>query len=218
MSLELLRNEPISSACCLQTDSLPVYFNVAVEGASDIPIAERLLAESGHHVHAIYDQRGKGRLDRNLHRYNTAARFSNWLVLRDLDHDAPCAGAMAGQLLPDRSERMYFRIAVREVESWLLADRQSIARSLSVRIGLVPEDPESVDDPKAEIVRLARSSRSRATREDLVPAPGTSAPVGPGYLSWVAEYASTKWRPSVAADRSRSLARCMAALRGAAAE
>jgi len=35
---------------------------------------------------------------------------------------------------------------------------------------------------------------------------------GPGYTSRIIEYASNHWRPSAAAKRSPSLARCIAAL------
>ena len=39
----------------------------------------------------MHGKKGKDGLLRNLDGYNRAARFSPWVVLVDLDHDADCA-------------------------------------------------------------------------------------------------------------------------------
>jgi hypothetical protein len=103
---------------------------------------------------------------------------------------------------------MYFRVAVREVESWILADRATLAQFLGVTVGKVPRDPDTLDNPKREIVNLAQHSRRREIREDMVPRPKSGRIEGPAYASRVIEYASTLWRPSVAAKYSDSLRRC----------
>ncbi|MBI5529673.1 MAG: hypothetical protein HY897_25385 [Deltaproteobacteria bacterium] len=102
---------------------------------------------------------------------------------------------------------MRLHIAVRAVEAWLLADVDGLHRFLVVPRTLVPPDPESLDRPKADLVAIARHSRSRAIREAFVPAAGTTAAVGPGYTTMLAEFALHHWRPGVAAARSPSLAR-----------
>lgn len=185
---------------------------VLVEGDSDVAVARRLLELVGLEIGPVYGLHGKNLLDRRLHAYNQAARHGKWLVLRDLNGDASCAPELAGRLLPRPSQGMSFRIAVRALQAWLLADRTHMARFLSVPIHRIPADPDRLINPKLELVNIARRSRRRAIREDLVPAPGTSARVGPGYTSRVIEFATDLWRPLAAANLSGSLARSITSL------
>ena len=186
---------------------------VAAEGPTDFPVLRRLLSEAGHQIAFTYGGSGKQALDRDLGGYNAAARFTPWLVLRDLDHDEPCASALAGRLLPSPAPHMRLRIAVRETESWLMADAEALAEFLSVSPASIPLAPDALNDPKGELVNLARRSRRRDIREDMAPRPGFTAVVGPAYGSRLAEFVRMHWRPSVAAERSPSLRRTLQRLR-----
>jgi hypothetical protein len=93
-----------------------------------------------------------------------------------------------------------------------MGDREGLASYLGISTSLVPASPESLDDPKRALVALARQCRRKDIREDMVPYEGSSAPVGPGYLARVREFADAHWRPDVASQSSPSLARCVAAL------
>lgn len=190
----------------------PIVVTVAVEGPTDVPVVKRLLHTLGLQAGPIHDKGGKGGLDTRLRSYNQAARFSPWLVLRDLDHDEMCAGQLVGRLLPAPSEYMRFRVAVRETEAWLIADRIRLAEWLCIPPDVVPNDPDALDDPKRALIDLARTSRKRSIREDMTPMEGTTARVGPGYLARIVEYTRDYWQPERAAESSKSLARCMAAL------
>ncbi|MBI4516327.1 MAG: hypothetical protein HY699_10995 [Deltaproteobacteria bacterium] len=198
---------------CSVTDLMALVVSVAVEGATDVPVAERLVTLAGLSVGAVYVANGKGRLDRSLRGYNNAARFGRWFVVRDLDRDAGCAPDFVRQLLPTPASHMILRIAVRAMEAWLLADREQMSRFLAVPIDRIPASADALADPKGALVAAARHSRLRSIREDMVPAPGTSARVGPGYPSRIIEFARERWRPRVAARRSTSLAGCIAALK-----
>ena len=110
------------------------------------------------------------------------------------------------------------RVAVRSAEAWLLADRAGIADFLRVRVAAVPADPEGLFAPKVALVNVARQSRSPQIREDMVPARGYTAPVGPLYVARLTEFVERHWRPEVAADVSQSLRRTLAALQGLAAQ
>lgn len=173
----------------------------------------RLLDMVGLEMGDVHGLRGKNLLDQRLRGYNNAARFAPWVVVRDLNRDAPCASALVQQLLPTPAPGMCLRIAVRSAEAWLLADREEISRFLSVSPARVPVAPDMALDPKRLLVDLARRSRRRAIREDVVPPPGTSGVVGPGYSGRIIEFASKSWRPHVAARQSRSLSRSIQALR-----
>lgn len=109
--------------------------------------------------------------------------------------------------LPSPEPSMIFRIAVREVEAWLLADLDAIADFLHISRDNVPRDPETLDDPKRTLVNLARGSGSREIREDLVPRDGGGRSVGPAYTARMTEFATLNWRPEEASKRSPSLRR-----------
>jgi hypothetical protein len=190
----------------------PLVVTVAIEGPGDVPLVERLLETVGLDVGNVYVLGGKATLDRRLAGFNHAARHAQWLVLRDLDSDAACAPELKAELLPTPGAHMCFRIAVRAAEAWLLADRERIAPFLGIPRERVSAAPESLDDPKQAVVNLARRSRFRAIRADMVPATGTSARVGPGYTSRIVEFARDHWRPKVAARHSPSLAACVRSL------
>lgn len=160
----------------------------------------------------VIEAGGKLRLDKNLAGYNHAARHHLWFVLRDLDHDAPCAGEVCQQLLPKPQTGMMLRLAVRAVESWLLADTEAIAHWLGIASSKVPAAPDQLEHPKRELVNLARRSPSSNLRQDLVPRPEARSLVGPGYVSQIRAYVENSWRPEEAAGRSPSLSRCLGAL------
>jgi hypothetical protein len=110
---------------------------------------------------------------------------------------------------------MCFRIAVRAVEAWLLADRERVAQFLGVRPARVPHDPDGLDDPKEAVVNLARQSRRHAIRNELVPSARSGRRVGPLYTARMIEFVGDEqdgWRPEFAAKASNSLARCLKSL------
>jgi hypothetical protein len=192
---------------------MSVIITCAVEGPTDTPVAHRLVRHLGFTPGPAYEMGGKSRLDQRLGAYNNAAAFAPWLVLRDMDHGEPCAGALVQRLLPHQESGMCFRIAVREIEAWLLADRDALARYVSVNSSLVPLSPDTLPHPKRTLVDLARRSARRAIREDFVPSADSTAVVGPGYLSRISDFTSRYWRPDIAAAASPSLARCIRALK-----
>lgn len=184
----------------------------AVEGHIDEVVLRRLLREHSLQCTAVYGKHGKADLIQKLAGYNHAAQHNRWCVLIDLDHDAECAPELVGRLLPSPAEGMLLRVAVHEVESWLLADRRRIAQFLGVPLAQVPMRPDHIDAPKQLMVGLARGSRLRAIREDLVPRPESGRKEGPAYTSQVTGFVLERWQPADAARYSDSLARCMAAL------
>ena len=138
---------------------------VATEGPIDTSVARRICVEVNLEIAAVHGERGKGRLDRSLGGYNAAARH--------LNTDAGCAPYLRERLLATPSPGMVFRIAVHEVESWLMADQVSFARYFSVSEGLLTRDPESVRHPKEHLVNVVR--RSRYLQHRQLPSSGCSA-------------------------------------------
>ena len=126
-----------------------------------------------------------------------------------------CAAALR-RLVAEAGTQHVFLAAVRAVEAWLLADRESLATFLSVAASHIPREPEGVTDPKRAMVDLAMHSRRREIREDMVPRPRSGRTVGPAYTSRLIEFVmdtAAGWRPDVAARSSDSLSRCLRCLR-----
>jgi hypothetical protein len=190
---------------------------VAVEGESDEAVIRAIAAVVGLQIAAVHGKRGKDHLNKQLRAYNHAAAVSPWLVVRDLDADAPCPGELLAALLPAPSRGMTCRIAVRAVESWLLADRGSIATFLGVAETLIPADVDAIPDPKGFVVDLARRSRHRHIRSGIAPDAGAPNRVGREYNGMIIEYVLRHWRPLQAQLCSRSLQRCVARLQAVAA-
>jgi len=135
------------------------------------------------------------------------------LALVDLmDTGLPCPPAVVDAWLPRRDPGMLFRVVVREVESWLLADRTNLADFLRVAVAKVPSAPEEEIDPKQSLVNLARKSRSAEIRRLLVPAKGSSATEGPAYTSEMRRFVDNHWDVAEARKNAPSLASCLKAL------
>ncbi len=184
---------------------LPIH--CLVEGSVDEAVVKRVLSslciETGTIYHASIPA-----FKTRLRRFNHAARHSPWFALCDLDQEE-CAPLRSRRYLPEPVPGMCFRIAVRAVEAWLLADRESVARFLGVAKGAVPAAPEQERDPKSRLVAIAHRSRSRAIREGLAPAEGDFRGVGPEYTLMIGEFVRDRWSPQRAADRAPSLRRAV---------
>ena len=182
----------------------------------DEAVLRRLLTQVGALAGPIYGRQGKQHLRQRLNGYNQAARFTPWVILIDLDHDETCAPPLRDSWLPTPAPYLCFRIAVHEIEAWLMADRERLAHFFSIARSRIPVEPEAVDEPKRIMVELARHSRRRAIREDMAPRPQSGREVGPAYSSRLIEFiesTSSGWRPDVAAKSSDSLARSLRCLR-----
>ena len=195
----------------------PVVFSGAVEGIVDEAVLQRLIRYVGARAGPIHGKQGKQFLLQRMDGYNRAAHFTPWVVLVDLDQDAECAPPLRTVWLPSPAPRMGFRVAVREVEAWLLADPETLSAFLGEAASRIPRLPEAEPDPKRTMVDLAGRSRRREIREDMVPRPGSGRSEGPAYASRLIEFAlggrHACWRPDVAARSSQSLRRCLACMR-----
>lgn len=193
-----------------------VFVTGAVEGITDEAVLRRICTYAGAKTGTVYGKSGKQHILTRISGYNNSARYRHWLVLLDLDMDADCAPAVLGSWLAAPAALMCLRIAVHELEAWILSDRERFAEFFSVSLVRVPLNPDLLPDPKAALVSLAQSSRKSDIRVDMVPRPGSGQAVGPAYASRVIEFVqdtNAGWRPEVAEQSSDSLRRCIAAIR-----
>lgn len=181
----------------------------AVEGLTDVAVARRLISVCGLVPVETLVAHGKTKLDPRLPGFNAAAQRAPYVVLRDADHDSGCIVELRDRLLGDRpAPLMCCRIAVREIESWLLADHEGFRDFFHVQ-RKPPDLPDNEDRPKRTLVNLCRRSRRIAIREGIVPREGSGRSVGPDYVALVGEFASSRWSPEEARERSDSLDRAL---------
>jgi hypothetical protein len=203
------------SSCVVWEVTLPILSG-AVEGDLDEAVLHRIVRQAGLSLAKIYGRQGKTSLLRAIRGYNAAAHHASWIVLVDLDRDCECAPPCARRWLPDPAPHMCFRLVVRSIEAWLLADGDRVANFLGVPRHLVPHDPDALDDPKRALVDLARRSRRRALRDEIVPRAGSGRSVGPLYTTRMIEFVQDEaagWRVDHALGVSNSLTRCVTHLR-----
>lgn len=191
---------------------MPPVLQAAVEGDLDEAVLRRLVRHCGAELGNVYGREGKSQLKASIGGYNAAAKRFPWVVLVDLDESHECAGELRTEWLPDEAPLMCLRVAVRQVESWLLADKDSAAPFLGVSQATLPADPDAELHSKRRLVHLAERSRWRPIREGLVPPPGSGRAVGPLYNALLRRFVVDRWKPDVAATRSESLRRCLLAL------
>ena len=139
---------------------------------------------------------GYGQIKAQLPAFNNLAKAKPVIVLTDLDVHMQCPGELWSKWMPkiNKHPNLVFRVAVKEVEAWLLADRDNMAALLSIPLVDVPLDPESLEDPKVEIVNLARKSPSQDIHHALVPVAGSTAEVGRSFDTTLANFARANSR------------------------
>lgn len=188
------------------------FISVVVEGTTDEIVFTRIFHYVGIDHYRVMGKNGKEDILKKLSNYNHAAQHSNWLVCVDLDNSAECAPEFVADKLPIPAENMIFRVAVRSIESWLLADHTRFAAYLRIADANIPRQPDTLLNPKVSLINLVRRSHRTQLREDIVPRDGSGAQVGPGYVSRIGEFAIDQWRPEIAAENSPSLRKCIDAL------
>jgi len=204
---------------------MAITINIGVEDALSEVVIRRMLNEvrRGYIVKTRYPTSGKtyervapsgyGFLKSNMAAFNEAARDIPYLILADLDAN-PCAATLGGIWLKQKMHpNLIFRVAIREVEAWLLADRDSMAAFMHLPISKFPANPELIGDPKQHIVNLAKSSPLPDIVEGIAPAPGSFAQVGPNYPPMMISFVRSNWDISSAASNCESLRRALAHLK-----
>lgn len=188
---------------------------IYAEGALDLVAAQKLMRSLGISLEGatLIDTHGRGGFWQRAPKYEEMARHNGPVFgLTDLDRDECAPRLLAAKLRHFPHARNALRIAVRALESWMLADRNAIAGFMRVSGRRIPPDPDALDDPKIELVNVARHSKRRSIRADMVPQQGKSGKVGAGYEPRMREFIVNAWEPRRAAINSPSLRKAIAAV------
>ncbi len=191
-----------------------MYFNLLVEGYVDEALASKLISHCGHESGITFGIKGWTYIHSKAKSFDQSCHGQGLLTLVDLmDTREQCPSVVVNAWVPNRSPHHVFRVVMREAESWVLADRDSIAEFLGIPIAKIPFAPEDLEDPKRTLINLARTSRRKTVRDALVPADNTSASEGPLYTSEITKYIAERWNPEKASAQAPSLARAITRLK-----
>ncbi len=192
----------------------PIPINLAVEDSLSEAVLRKIIQYSGrpYSIGVCYSHEGYGYLKKTIKGFNNAAKGTPFLVLTDLD-TYKCPQALIKKWLPNpKNPNLLFRVAVREVESWILADQKGIAKYLGIQTILVPQNPDTLTDPKKILISLADKSRKKELREAIVPRLGGQAEQGPDYNGALIAFVNERWNMNTAKSASRSLKKAVDAV------
>ena len=188
-----------------------IAINLVFEDSLSGSVLQKLLANSkkDYIVGYRYNSGGFGWIRKRINGFNQAARGMSYLILTDLDQNE-CPPALLDEwLIGDRHHNLIFRVAEKQVESWLLGCRTLFAKFLGVRENLIPGNVDEITNAKAFVIDLARRSPRRQLRLDIVPQEGSTAKVGPDYNGRLIHFVESIWDPNIAKELSPSLRRAM---------
>jgi hypothetical protein len=187
---------------------IPIH--LAVEDELSEKVLRRLLIDSGRpfHVNFVINRGGFGYLRSKIDGFNKSAKGLPFLVLTDLDQHVCPSALIHDWLGKPISPNLIFRVAVREIEAWILGDRENFSSFLGISADQVPLNPETLADPKRTLVQLATKARRSDVRRRLVPRQHMTAVQGPEYNSCLSEFVASAWSPSASSLVCPSLAKC----------
>ena len=197
---------------------------LAVEDRLSEAVATKILNNSGFEIVRKSGQprgsllKGKSHLQKIAPEFNRSAAGPNYFfMLTDLDSPQDCpANLIQSWVRSPLHPRFFLRVAVMEVESWVMADRIAIATFLEIPLVQVPSRTDEILHPKEFLVSLARKSPSAKLRKELVPGRGRrSLNIGPGYNRCLSDFVSDAWNLERAAAVSPSLKRTVDRLHSA---
>lgn len=183
---------------------------LATEDLLSEAVADRLVVETGPMLQVAVRLRneGCGYLKEKLPGLIHLAPNVPVFLLTDLDRGACPHTLIASWCDPSKlPAALLFRVAVREVEAWLLADREGFSDFSGVPPNKISSTPEALEDPKRELVNLVSRYGRKTIKQDIVPAKRGTAKVGLGYNVALIAFVRESWNPARAAVRADSLAR-----------
>ena len=169
------------------------------------------------------NKRGCGNLKLLIPKVSAMAKNAGLrtFILTDLDK-TECAPELIRSwfnlkgVSPNIPNNLLFRIAEREVEAWLLADRVGLSSFLGIAAVNFSQTPDSLPDPKQHLLAVIQSKGRKRYHKDMLPS--GHAHVGPEYNSKLCEFVETHWNLDVARNYSSSLEKALAALNHIALE
>ena len=184
---------------------------IATEDRLSEAVALRLIRDSGRQFCEFHSMGMKGKQDlrREVRKYLNMTKTMPVLMITDLDNDS-CPADLRSHWFRRLSIpcKFLFRVAVRETEAWIMADREGFASFSNAPLPKVPHAPEGLSDPKNELLRLIRRySPSQLKREMVADRGHGSFKQGSSYNPRLCDFVETGWDLDRASNTAPSLAR-----------
>lgn len=183
---------------------------IATEDALSEAVADHLVAKVNHGLQVIVRLRrnGYGYLKKKFPELVQTARKIPVFLLTDLDRiECPPILIDSWSGTAALPSGMLFRVAVREIEAWLLADREGFAAFFGVPLTKLPLHPETIADPKQLMLNLVRRHSKREIKTAILPERGSQAKIGFGYNQMLSRFVAEHWSIERAMMASDSLTR-----------
>lgn len=151
------------------------------------------------------DTRGVTKLVANFPRYFDFAQYQPVLCVADTDGKCP-KELLERWRLSAAPSRFILRLAVREAESWAMADREAFAGHFKVALNKIPFRVDDLADPKQHVLNLIARSSVRQFRDEMISQVERARP-GLGYNLHLQDFVKRAWRCVDAQAHSASLQR-----------
>lgn len=152
---------------------------------------------------------GAGELRKKVKAFANISRIPDkaTLILTDLDQSPSVESLInewkEGKKYPDT---FFIHVAIREIESWVLADADAFSQWSGVPKNKVPHNPDNENDVKQTLLNLVRRYGGTSIKNDLLPAQGsTTSKVGIAYNNSLASFVCKHWNIQRAKLNSPSL-------------
>ena len=156
---------------------------------------------------------GNSQIFNNLDVYRElSARISSVILFIDLDNkpETPCSPSLLrAHPINNRQSPPQFqiRIAVRTVESWLLADKEGMEQYFGIPQDAIIDNPEELPNPKQVLLNLIKRNATKEVRHGMLPIDG--ARVGLEYNNYLTDFINTAWDSTRACANADSLVRAI---------
>jgi hypothetical protein len=186
------------------------YICLATEDELSEKIGIRLLQDADLIAEVKLGRRGNGYLKSKANTFSMMSRNKPVLLITDLDnHHCPIDIQEIWLGRRNTEQNFLFRVAVREIESWVLSDIEAIGRRLKSPISKIPQNTDLITHPKQFLLKMA-NRLPRKDRDEVVRLDGTNLRQGIGYNSFFSDFVENEWSLDRAAQYSPSLSRTRA--------
>ena len=157
---------------------------------------------------------GCGNIIKNIEKYNALSRIHYVVVMLDLDlkPDEDEFLESIYRKLKRKEDKLLFSVPVREVESWILADKKGLSDFLIIAEKKIDDNPDQLLDPKEKIVNLAKKCKNHEARMGIPPKIGSAAKVGIFYNTLLKGFVNETWSIERARANSPSLNKTLSLL------
>ncbi|MGC6387259.1 hypothetical protein ACMV8I_06265 [Ewingella sp. S1.OA.A_B6] len=192
-----------------------IDISIATEDILSEEVISKILTELGDFnlLHKL-GRKGCGYLIKKIENFNTLANTGNVLVVIDLDMNRTSDEYLLylTRNLKNRHENLIFSVPTREVESWILADREGLSNFLNISEKKIDRLPDSLDDPKSKLINLAKACKNSVAKNGIPPKAKSISKVGLSYNTILTKFVTETWSFRRALENSLSLSQTVTLL------